>query len=119
MDIKRAKGNAAGRSHGSAFRDLVTAVAVDPSSAPSMAEQTRNTLAQLDRVLSELGSDKTRIVQATVYVTDIGKKPEMDAEWVKWIGADPNNWPQRACVQAQLADKDQVEIVLVAAKKER
>lgn len=117
MDIKRAKGNAAGRSRGSAFRDLVTAVAVDPSSAPSLAEQTRNTLAQLDRVLSELGSDKTRIIQATVYVADINKKAEVDAEWTTWIGADPNNWPQRACIQVALAGKDQVEIVLIAAKK--
>lgn len=117
MEIKRAKGKAAGRSRGSAFRDLVTAVAVDPSSAPSLAEQTRNTLAQLDGVLSELGSDKTRIIQATVYVTDIEKKDEMDAEWVKWIGADSDNWPQRACIQVKLAGKDQVEIVLVAAKK--
>ncbi|MCX7353711.1 MAG: hypothetical protein NTY59_02560 [Alphaproteobacteria bacterium] len=35
MDIKRAKGKAAGRSRGGAFGDLVTAVAVDPSSAPN------------------------------------------------------------------------------------
>lgn len=117
MDIKRAKGKAAGRSRGSAFRDLVTAVAIDPSSAPSMAEQTRNTLAQLDHVLSELGSDKTRIIQATVYVTDIDKKDEVDVEWNKWIGPDSNHWPQRACIQVKLAGKDQVEIVLVAAKK--
>lgn len=117
MDIERAKGKAVGRNRGSAFRDLVTAVAVDPSSAPSMAEQTRNTLAQLDQVLAELGSDKTRIIQATVYVTDIKKKDEMDAEWNKWIGSDSSHWPQRACVQVQLAGKDQVEIVLVAAKK--
>lgn len=117
MDIKRAKGNAVGRSVGSAFGDLITAVAVDPSSASSMAEQTRNALAKLDKTLAELGSDKTRIIQATVYVTDIGKKDEMDAEWVKWIGADSDNWPQRACIQVGLAGKDQVEIVLVAAKK--
>jgi enamine deaminase RidA (YjgF/YER057c/UK114 family) len=118
MDIKRVKGNAAGRSSGSAYANLVTAVGVDPSDAPTVAEQTRNALAQLDKTLAELGSDKTRIIQATVYVTDIGRKAEMDAEWVKWIGADPKNWPQRACVQAALAGKDQVEIVLVAAKKD-
>lgn len=117
MDIKRAKGNAAGRSRGSAFKDLVTAVAVDSSSAPSVAEQTRNTLARLDEVLAELGSDKTRLIQATVYVTDIKKKDEVDVEWNKWIGSNSDHWPQRACIQVGLAGKDQVEIVLVAAKK--
>jgi enamine deaminase RidA (YjgF/YER057c/UK114 family) len=64
-----------------------------------------------------MGTDKTRIIQATVYVTDIGKKDEMDAEWCKWLGTNPDHWPQRACIQVGLAGKDQVEIVLVAAKK--
>ncbi|MCX7353710.1 MAG: hypothetical protein NTY59_02555 [Alphaproteobacteria bacterium] len=50
-------------------------------------------------------------------MTDIKKKHEMDVEWNTWIGADSNHWPQRACIQVQLAGKDQVEIVLVAAKK--
>jgi len=117
MDIKRAKGNAVGRSVGSAFKDLVTAVAVDPTSAPTVAEQTRNTLAKLDKVLAELGSDKTRLIQATIYLTDIKKKDEMEGEWVKWIGGNSDHWPQRACIQVGLAGKDQVEIVLVAAKK--
>jgi len=117
MDIKRVQGGAAGRSVASAFKDLVTVVAVDSSSAATMAEQTRNTVASLDKRLAELGSDKTRIIQATVYVTDIKKKDEMEVEWCKWIGPNPDHWPQRACIQVGLAGKDQVEIVLVAAKK--
>lgn len=117
MTIQRVKGKAAGRSRGSAFGNLVTAVAVDPSAAPTVAEQTRNTLAQLDGVLAELGTDKTRLIQATVYLADIRRKDEMEAEWVKWIGPDPQNWPQRACVGVTLMPSDLVEIVLVAAKK--
>lgn len=117
MDIKRIKGDAVGRNYGSGFKDIVTAVGVDPLSSSTVAEQTRNTMAELDKILAQLGSDKTRIIQATVYVTDIQKKNEMDAEWCKWIGPNWENWPQRACVQAALAGKDQVEIVLLAAKK--
>ncbi|MFN0042764.1 MAG: Rid family hydrolase [Alphaproteobacteria bacterium] len=117
MDIARVKGKAVGRSRGSAYGDLVTAVAVDPSAAPSVAEQTRSTLAQLDGILAELGSDKSRIVQATVYMADLNRKAEMEVEWVKWIGTDPKAWPQRACVGVQLMPTDLVEIVVVAARK--
>ena len=118
MDITRIRGKAVGRSRGSAYGDLVTAVAVDPSAAPSVAEQTRTTLAQLDGILAELGSDKARIIQATVYMADLSRKAEMEDEWVKWIGPDPKTWPQRACVGVQLMPTDLVEIVLVAARKD-
>ncbi|MBL4720000.1 MAG: RidA family protein, partial [Alphaproteobacteria bacterium] len=79
-----------------------------------LAEQTRLTLAKLDKNLGDLGSDKTRILSATVYITDISKKADMDAVWNPWIG--PGNWPQRACIGVDLAEGDLVEITIVAAK---
>ena len=71
-------------------------------------------LAQLDQNLADAGSDKSCILSATVYITDITQKTEMDSVWNPWIG--PDNWPQRACLGVALAEGDLVEITLVAAK---
>jgi enamine deaminase RidA (YjgF/YER057c/UK114 family) len=72
-------------------------------------------LARIDQNLADAGSDKTRLLSATVYLTDIGRKAEMDAVWNAWIGTD--NWPQRACVQAGLAPNTLVEITVIAARR--
>ena len=56
---------------------LVYAVAT--GAGESVAEQTRATLAQIDRNLGDAGSDRTRILQATVYLRDMATKEEMDA----------------------------------------
>ena len=92
---------------------LVYAVATDPVCAEGIVEQTRNTLEELDRVLDEAGSGKAGLVQATVYLSDISKKPEMDTVWCLWIGPE-ENWPQRACVGAGLDDGYLIEVVVVA-----
>lgn len=92
---------------------LVYAVATDPHCADGITNQTRNTLDELDGVLAKAGSSKTGLVQATVYLTDISAKPAMDAVWCEWIGPE-DNWPQRACVGAQLDEGYLVEIVVVA-----
>jgi enamine deaminase RidA (YjgF/YER057c/UK114 family) len=70
-------------------------------------------LAALDKNLEDAGSDKTRLLQATVYLNDMATKADMDAVWCDWIG-DSENWPQRACVGADLAGDDLVEIVVTA-----
>lgn len=92
---------------------LVYAVATDPKCADGITEQTRNTLHELDRVLTMAGSGKAGLVQATVYLSDISKKPEMDSVWGAWIGPE-ENWPQRACVGAGLDDRYLIEIVVTA-----
>ena len=112
-DIERWPGDARGRSRATAWRDLVFTVATAPGD--TVAEQTRASLAQLSRNLAEAGADNTRLLSATVYLTDIANKAEMDAEWCEWIG-DAANWPQRACVQADLAPGTLVEITVVAAR---
>lgn len=112
-DIQRWQGDARGRSRTTAWRDLVFTVAT--ATGDSVAEQTRASLAQISANLADAGTDHTRLLSATVYLTDIASKAEMDAEWCEWIG-EAVNWPQRACVQAALAPGTLVEITIVAAR---
>ena len=112
-NIERWRGDARGRSRTSAWRDLVFTVATAPGA--TVVEQTRASLAQISANLAEAGTDNSRLLSATVYLTDIANKAEMDAEWCDWIG-DAANWPQRACVQAALAPGTLVEITVVAVR---
>lgn len=77
--------------------------------------QTRQILAEIDRLLKLCGTDKTRIVQATIWLSTIKARDAMNEVWNQWTGG--NNLPARACVEAQLASpKMLVEIAVVAAK---
>ncbi len=116
MAIERFPGSAKGRCRAVAHGGLVYAVATDTTNAVDIAEQTRRTLAELDRHLADAGSDKTRLLQATVYLRDMAMKAEMDAVWCAWIG-DQENWPQRACVGADLAGEDLIEVVVTAVAR--
>ena len=113
-DIERWPGDAGGRSRATAWRDLVFTVATAPGA--SVGEQTRASLDRISKNLAGAGADTTRLLSATVYLTDIALKEEMDAEWREWIGG-PENWPQRACVQAALAPGTLVEITVIAARR--
>ena len=114
VDIERFAGSYPGRSRAVAYDGLVFSVATAADASADVAEQTRRSLAALDRNLADAGSDRTRILSATVYLTDIGAKAQMDAVWNDWIGR--HDWPQRACVQAALAPDTLVEITLIAAR---
>ena len=116
MTINRITGAAKGRSPAVHHNGIVYAVATAGSDSSSVAEQTRLTLARLEQNLNAVGSDKTCLLQATVYLRDMSTKAEMDKVWCEWIG-DAENWPQRACVGADLAGNVLVEIVTVAAAK--
>ena len=116
MTIERQPAAYKGRSPAVHYNGVVYAVATARSDSPSVAEQTRLTLAALDRNLNAAGSDKTRLLQATVYLRDMSRKAEMDEVWCEWIGG-AENWPQRACVGADLAGNDLVEIVTVAVAR--
>ena len=88
-------------------------VATDPDCADGIAAQTRGALGQLDRLLMKAGSSKAGLIQATVYLSDISSKTEMDVEWSKWIGPQ-ENWPQRACVGVALEEGYLIEIVVMS-----
>jgi enamine deaminase RidA (YjgF/YER057c/UK114 family) len=78
-----------------------------------MEEQTREALKQVDSRLTEAGTDKSRLLSVSVFITDMSKKAEMNKAWDAWV--DPANPPQRACMCVQLEGEDMVEMVIVAA----
>lgn len=76
--------------------------------------QTRQVLATIDKLLAEAGSDKTKILSTTIYITDMANFPAMNAVWDAWVAKD--NTPPRATVEAQLAKPAYlVEITVIAA----
>ena len=76
--------------------------------------QTKETLENIDRVLADIGIDKSKILMAAIYLKDIAYYDEMNEIWDSWIVKD--KYPARACVEAKLAEKDLlVEIVVTAA----
>jgi enamine deaminase RidA (YjgF/YER057c/UK114 family) len=88
-------------------------VAADPSA--DIAGQTQSVLGQIDKKLAEAGSDKSKLISATIWVSDIAERDAMNEIWIAWI--DPENPPVRACVEAKLARPDlRVEIMVVAAR---
>jgi enamine deaminase RidA (YjgF/YER057c/UK114 family) len=80
----------------------------------TMAEQTRDVLAKVEKWLAEVGSDKSKILSATIWITDMAEFGDMNAVWDAWVDAD--NPPARACTQAALAlPKFKVEVMVTAA----
>ncbi len=81
----------------------------------SITEQTKNILDRIDRLLAQAGSDKSKALSATIWITDMRYFAEMNAVWDAWVS--PGNTPGRACVEARLAATQfDVEIGLIAAK---
>lgn len=81
-----------------------------------VAGQTRQALAAVDELLVEAGSDRTRILQATVWLARIADFDAMNAVWDEWVPA--GHAPARGCVEAKLAREDiLVEIRVVAAAR--
>ena len=115
-EIIRVRGEATGRNSGSAVNGFAWAVATSQVDTDDLYEQTVSTLARIDAILAEMDTDRTRAITATVYITDISQKAEMDRAWCEWVGDDPTHWPQRACVQAALSENDLVEVVLMVAR---
>jgi enamine deaminase RidA (YjgF/YER057c/UK114 family) len=90
-------------------------IVADAAKGKSVTEQTRDILGQIDGLLAKAGSDKSKVLTATIYITDMANFAEMNAVWDKWVS--PGNTPARATVQAGLAAPDYlVEIMVVAAK---
>lgn len=79
-----------------------------------MQGQTAQVLATIDRLLDTAGTDKSRILMATVYVANMKEFDAMNRAWEAWVA--PGNAPPRATVEARLANPDyKVEIVVTAA----
>lgn len=76
--------------------------------------QTAQTLAAIDALLAQAGTDKRRILRAEIFLADIGDIAAMNEVWDAWVA--PGHTPPRATVQARLAQADwKIEIVVTAA----
>jgi enamine deaminase RidA (YjgF/YER057c/UK114 family) len=93
---------------------LAGQVALDKPGA-SFAEQTRNILDRIDGLLKEAGTDKTKVLSATIWLSDMRGFEDMNAVWDAWV---PQGCaPARATVEAKLATPAfTVEIGVIAAK---
>lgn len=80
----------------------------------SIADQTRDVLEQIEQSLSEIGSDKSRLLHATIWLSDIAFYDGMNAVWDAWVL--PGQAPARVCVESRLADpRYKLEIQVIAA----
>ncbi len=81
----------------------------------TVAEQTADILQAIDSLLAEAGSDKSKILSATIWLSDIRSFQEMNEVWDTWV--PEGNAPARACVEAKLASTNYtVEIGIIAAR---
>ena len=72
-------------------------------------------LKRIDARLAEAGTDKSKLLSATIWLADMGGFEAMNAVWDAWV--DPANPPARATVEARLASPDYlVEIAVIAAR---
>ena len=80
----------------------------------SVADQTRQCLAEVDRILAAAGTDKTRILSAQIWLADMASFAEMNSVWDAWV--PQGQTPARATGEAKLATPDYlVEIIVTAA----
>jgi len=87
----------------------------DAAKGKSVAEQTKEILATVDRLLAEAGSDKTRLLSTTIYLADMSTFAEMNGVWDAWVPV--GGAPARATVEAKLAAPPYaVEIACIAAR---
>jgi enamine deaminase RidA (YjgF/YER057c/UK114 family) len=101
------------RSRSVVHAGVVTTVATSSTKVPSLYEQSRDALSAVERQLQEAGTEKSRILMAMIYITEINNKPEFNRAWDEWV--DRTNLPLRACVGASLEGKDLVELVVTAS----
>jgi len=81
----------------------------------SVTEQTKDILAAIDGYLKQAGTDKSKLLSANIWLSDIATFNEMNAVWDAWVS--PGHTPARATVQATLASPQyKVEIMVTAAR---
>jgi len=77
--------------------------------------QTSDILAQIDSLLEEHGTDKTRLLQAQIWLAAIEDRGAMNAVWAAWLPT--GGAPARACIEAKLIDsRIRVEIMITACR---
>jgi enamine deaminase RidA (YjgF/YER057c/UK114 family) len=90
-------------------------VVANNAGGESVTKQTQDVLKTIDGHLKKAGSDKSKLLSATIYLTDMKTFAEMNAVWDGWVSA--GNTPARATVEAKLASPQYgVEIMVIAAR---
>jgi enamine deaminase RidA (YjgF/YER057c/UK114 family) len=90
-------------------------VVASNAAGESVTKQTQDVLKTIDAHLAQAGTDKSKLLSATIYITDMKTFQEMNAVWDGWVSA--GNTPARATVEAKLASPQySVEIMVVAGK---
>jgi enamine deaminase RidA (YjgF/YER057c/UK114 family) len=93
------------------FVYLQGVVPTDPTQ--DITGQTEQVLAQIDELLETHGTDKTRLLQAHIWLKQIGDRDAMNKVWSAWL--PEGGAPARACVQAVLANPDYLVEIMVTA----
>jgi enamine deaminase RidA (YjgF/YER057c/UK114 family) len=75
--------------------------------------QISQVLRQIDATLTQIGSDRTRLLEVLIFLADLGDAPILNEMWDGWVPR--GNAPIRACVQSGLAAGYRVEMVVLAA----
>jgi enamine deaminase RidA (YjgF/YER057c/UK114 family) len=90
-------------------------IVANKTAGESVTKQTQEILSIIDGYLARAGTDKSKLLSTTIYITDMKTFSEMNAVWDAWVS--PGNTPARATVEAKLATPDyKVEIMVVAGK---
>jgi enamine deaminase RidA (YjgF/YER057c/UK114 family) len=90
-------------------------IVANMTAGESVTKQTQEVLSIIDSHLAKAGSDKSKLLTATIYLTDMKTFAEMNAVWDGWVS--PGNTPARATVEVKLAGpKYGVEIMVIAAR---
>ena len=101
-------------SDATAYNGIAHFVEVPNNTDCAMDEQIAQILAQAEVTLAAIGSDKSRLLSATIYITHKDNVPTLNKAWEAWLPADCA--PSRACVKVELLDPAMlVEIAFVAA----
>jgi enamine deaminase RidA (YjgF/YER057c/UK114 family) len=90
-------------------------VVANKAAGESVTKQTQDVLSIIDGHLAKAGSDKSKLLTVTIYLTDMKNFAEMNAVWDSWVSA--GNTPARATVETKLAAPQySVEIMVTAAR---
>ena len=90
-------------------------IVANATAGESVTKQTQEVLSIIDGHLAKAGSSKSKLLTATIYLTDMKTFGEMNAVWDAWVSA--GNTPARATVEVKLAaPKYNVEIMVTAAR---
>ena len=89
-------------------------VAGQVAKGATVKDQTTAIVKQIDSLLAAAGTDKTKLLSATIWLVNMGTFAEMNSVWDPWVSQ--GNTPARACVESKLATPEYlVEIAVICA----